>query len=228
MEIAWGIHQVDGVNGNCYILVRTGLTVIDTGLSGSGKKILAYIRDRLHRNPEEIQTVILTHFHLDHTGGLTALKTAAPSLKVAIGEEDAGYVDGSLPVPVHPGFRGLLLRIAGIFMTPPPFRPDILLKDGDGIAGLRCVHLPGHTPGSIGLYDETTGSFFTGDLLRYDGTTLTEGPAFATMDLDASRASIRKLASRDFDQLLPGHGVPLHSGAALKVREYAAGLPESG
>ena len=38
MEIIPGIHQVDGVNGNCYILVRDDLTDIDTGLRGSGKR----------------------------------------------------------------------------------------------------------------------------------------------------------------------------------------------
>ena len=31
MEIVPGIHQIDGVNGNCFIIVRNGLTLIDTG-----------------------------------------------------------------------------------------------------------------------------------------------------------------------------------------------------
>jgi hydroxyacylglutathione hydrolase len=225
MEIVPGIHQVDGVNGNCYILVRDQITVIDTGIPGSGKKILAYIRDRLHRDPAEIKTVIITHFHLDHIGGVAALRSAAPGLKIAIGEADAGYVDGTIPLPRYPGFRGFLLHIADVVMKPPAFRPDILLRDGDLLAGLGCVHLPGHTPGSIGLLDETTGTLVAGDLLRYDGTALHEGPALFIMDIARSRQSIRKIATLRYDLLLSGHGTPLMAGAADRVRAFAATLP---
>jgi glyoxylase-like metal-dependent hydrolase (beta-lactamase superfamily II) len=226
MEIVTGIHQVDGVNGNCYILVRNGLTVIDTGLpAGSGKKILSYIRNTMFREPAEINTIIITHFHMDHIGGVSALKQAAPGAKIAIGAADAGYVSGQYPLPVYPGFRGFLLRIAGAIMNPGIFPADILLNDGDRIDGLVCIHIPGHTPGSIGLYDERTQTFFCGDILRYNGTSLTEGPALFTTDMPGSHQSIRKIASLDFEILLPGHGVPLRNGAAGKVREFAATLP---
>jgi glyoxylase-like metal-dependent hydrolase (beta-lactamase superfamily II) len=224
MEIIPDIYQVDGVSGNSFIIDRDNLTIIDTGIPGSGKKILAHIRDTLHRDPADVRSVIITHFHLDHIGGVTALKNASPALEIAIGNADAGYVDGSLPLPVNPGLRGLLLRVAGFIMKPDLFRPDILLGDGNVISGLRCIALPGHTPGSIGLLDQSAGALFCSDLLRYDGTRLAEGPSYATMDLAASRASIRKIATLDFDVLLPGHGVPLVAGAAGKVREFAAGL----
>jgi glyoxylase-like metal-dependent hydrolase (beta-lactamase superfamily II) len=224
MEIIPGIHQVDGVNGNCYILVRDGLTVIDTGIPGSGKKILTYIRERLHREPKEIRTIIITHFHMDHIGGVAALKKASPGAKIAIGEADAGYVSGKIPLPVYPGFRGILLRVAGTIMRPGIFPPDILLRDGDRVDGLLCIHIPGHTPGSIGLLDDGTKTFFGGDILRFDGTVLAEGPAPFTMDPAGSHQSIRKIALLDFDHLLPGHGVPLRPSASGRVREYAGTL----
>jgi hydroxyacylglutathione hydrolase len=228
MEIIPGIHQVDGVNGNCYIVIRDGLTVIDTGIPGSGNKILAYIRNVLHREPAEIRTVIITHFHMDHVGGITTLKIAAPDVKVAIGKADAGYVSGQIALPVHPGIKGLMLRIAGVVMSPGTFRPDILLDDGDRIDGLLCIGIPGHTPGSIGLLDESTGTFFAGDILRYDGNCLTEGPAGFTMDLGGSRRSIQKICALDFNILLPGHGIPLVDGASGKVRAFEATLPSDG
>ena len=224
MEIIPGIHQVDGINGNCYIVIRDGLTVIDTGIPGSGKKILSYIRDTLHREPTDIRTILITHFHMDHIGGVTALKKAAPGLKVAIGAADAGYVSGEIALPVYPGFKGFLLRIAGVVMTPGIFPADVLLHDGDRIDGLLCISIPGHTPGSIGLLDERTGTFFSGDILRYNGTSLSEGPSLFTMALDHSHQSIRKIATLDFEILLPGHGVPVRDGAAGKVREFAATL----
>jgi glyoxylase-like metal-dependent hydrolase (beta-lactamase superfamily II) len=225
MEIVAGIHQVDGVNGNVYILVRNGLVIIDTGIPGSGKKILSYIRDTLHRDPSEITTIVITHFHTDHIGGVRALKQAVPGLKIAIHEADAGYVAGTTSLPGYPGLRGL---IAGLFshLMPSVFPPDILLKDGDRIAGLTCIHLPGHTPGSIGLLDGESKTLFAGDLLRWDGTSLSEGPRGFSLDVPASWESIRKIASLEFDTLLVGHGKPLRPDAAVKVREFAGKLPE--
>ena len=196
MEIVTGIHPVDGVNGNCYILVRNGLTVIDTGLpAGSGKKILSYIQNIMYREPTEIKSIIITHFHMDHIGGVATLITAAPGAKVAIGAADAGYVSGQIALPVYPGFRGFLLRIATKIMNPGVFPIDILLHDGDRIGDLLCIHIPGHTPGSIGLYDECTKTFFCGDILRYDGISLAEGPTLFTTDLKGSHQSIRKIAA---------------------------------
>jgi glyoxylase-like metal-dependent hydrolase (beta-lactamase superfamily II) len=212
---------VDGVNGNSYILVRDGLIVIDTGIPGSGKKILAYIRGQLHREPKEIRTIILTHFHMDHIGGVVALKNAAPAAKVAIGEADAGYVTGALALPVHPGIMGLVLRIVGLVMKPGLFTPDVLLKDRDRIDGLTCIAIPGHSPGSIGLLDETTRTFFAGDIIRYDGKMLAEAPALFTMDLPRQRQSLQIISGLDFDLLLSGHGVPLRPGASVAVREFA-------
>jgi glyoxylase-like metal-dependent hydrolase (beta-lactamase superfamily II) len=227
MEIIPKIHQVDGVNGNCYIIVRNGLTLIDTGIPGSGAKILSYIRNTLHREPSVITTIILTHFHTDHIGGVRVLKEAAPGLNVAVHEADAGYVTGRMPLPRYPGFRGLLL---GLFvrMRPAFFAPDIILKDGDHIEGLTCIHLPGHTPGSIGLLDEESKTLFAGDLLRWDGSSLSEGPGGFSIDVPASRESIRKIASLDVDTLLIGHGKPLRPDAAAKVREFAGSLPIPG
>jgi len=224
MEIIPGIHQVDGVNGNAYILDRDSLTVIDTGIPGSGKKILSYIRDTLHRDPAEITTVIITHFHTDHVGGIPALKASAPGLKVAAHAGDAGYISGEEPLPRHPGINGLILKIFTSVMSTRE-AVDIVLSDGDRIAGLLCVHLPGHSPGSIGLLDETTGTLFCGDLLRFDGRTLSEGPAGFTMDLAASRDSIRKIAALSYEILLVGHGTPLRPGASARVREFAGSLP---
>jgi glyoxylase-like metal-dependent hydrolase (beta-lactamase superfamily II) len=225
MEIIPGIHQVDGINANCYILVSDSLTIIDTGIPGSGKKILAYIRDQLHRDPQDIRTIIITHFHMDHIGGIGVLMRAAPNAKLAVGDADAGYVSGEQPLPVYPGIRGILLRIVGIIMNPGVFTPGIFLRDRDEIDGLTCIHIPGHTPGSIGMLDKTHRTFFAGDILRYDGKTLAEGPASFTMDLPRSRQSIRTIGDLDFDLLLTGHGVPLRPGASAVVRAFAGTLP---
>jgi glyoxylase-like metal-dependent hydrolase (beta-lactamase superfamily II) len=226
MEIIPGIHQVDGVNGNAYIIAREKLVVIDTGIPGSGKTILTYIRNTLHLDPSSITTVIITHFHTDHIGGVRALKEAAPGLKTAIHEADAGYVSGRDPLPRYKSFKGLLLRLF-VTLRPSSFTPDIILRDGDRIDGLTCVHIPGQTPGSAGFLDEESKSFFSGDTVRSDGKSLFEGPTGFTLDIPRSRDSIRKIATLEFDTLLMGHGKPLRPDASAKVREFALTLPAS-
>jgi len=225
MEVVQNIHQVDGVNGNCYIIARDRLTIIDTGLPGSGKKILDYITGTLRRDPSAIGTIAITHFHMDHTGGAAALKKAAPDARIAAHEAEADYISGKIAPPGHPGIKGVLLKVAGAVMRPENVTADILLKDGDRIDGLLCVHTPGHTPGSAGFLDGETGTYFSGDTIRFDGTALVRGPPGFTMDLAAETASIKKIAGLSFDTLLVGHGVPLRPGASARVRAFADTLP---
>lgn len=225
MEIVPGIHQVDGVNANCFIVARESLTIIDTGLPGNGGKILDYITGELGRSPSEIRSIVLTHAHLDHIGSVAKIKKAAPAASVAVHSEEAGNGSGKKPIPPPEGVIGYLLRIVNAIIRRVYLRPDILLEDGDRIDGLVCIHLPGHTSGSLGLLDEPTRTLFAGDILRYDGTTLTEGPRNATLDIDQEHESIRRIAGLDFDVLLIGHGLPLRGGAGEKVRVFAETVP---
>lgn len=112
-----------------------------------------------------------------------------------------------------------------VLLRPSFFLPDILLKEGDRIEGLTCIHLPGHTPGSIGLMDEGSMCLFAGDIFRSDGKILEAGPAAFSLDLVSELESIRKLSGLDFDLLLTGHGAPLHVQGAECVREFASALP---
>ena len=224
MEIVPGIHQIDGINGNCYVIVRDGLTLIDTGLPHGSAQILAYLKNVLQQNPAEFRTIILTHFHIDHTGNVFELKKASGA-KVAIHEADADYVSGKKARPSLKGVRGLLMTLlGGLFFKSPDFQPDILLKDGDTIAGLICIHTPGHTPGSICLLDPGTKVLFSGDLLRYDGVKIEGPPPQFTPDMKRAMQLVKKIAALDFEILLSGHGVPLKAGASEKVREFAQSI----
>jgi glyoxylase-like metal-dependent hydrolase (beta-lactamase superfamily II) len=224
MEIVPGIHQIDGVQGNCYIIARDRLILIDTGLPRSSKKILRYISDTLKRDPSELSTIILTHYHIDHTGNVRELKSLTDA-KVAVHDADADFVAGKKTPPAPKGRLGLPFRLLGMFFRPAFVEPDIRLKTGDAITGLACIHTPGHTPGSICLLDPATKVLFAGDILKYDGEKLSGAPAQFTMDTDEARRSINLIATLDFAVLLCGHGIPLTSGAAEKVRDFAKTLP---
>lgn len=213
MEIVRGVHQVDGIIGNSYIINGKKMVVIDTGLPGNSRKIINYIRVALKRSPNDVTTIILTHYHADHSGNVYELKNLTGAI-VAMHSDDAVYVSGKKEMPAG--------RIPIQHMTP-----DTLLQDGDKIAGLTCVHCPGHTPGSIALYDPNRRILFSGDTLAYDDE-LVHGPREEfSDDMEQVKKSIIVLSHLDYDLLLPGHGNPLKPDAAARVSEFSRILQES-
>jgi hydroxyacylglutathione hydrolase len=224
MEIIPGVHQIEGINANCYLIIGDGMILIDTGLPGNTGKILNYIKDTLHGSPSDIETIILTHYHLDHTGNAYELWDITGA-KIAIHAGDADYVGGIKPMPVPSGLIGILYRMFKVFFAFKPVQPDIVLHDNDQIAGLTCIHAPGHTAGSICLYDPKFRLLFSGDAIRFFKGKLEGPPARFTPDMNRARQSIKKVAALDFDILLSGHGEPLMSKASERVREFSKSLP---
>ena len=73
MEIILNVHLITATFVNMYLIVDPdGLTLIDTGMSGSEKRILKYTAD-LGRAPSDVRRIIITHSDADHVGGLAAL-----------------------------------------------------------------------------------------------------------------------------------------------------------
>ena len=74
MEIRPGIHQIPGLKwSNAFLLVEdSGLTLINGGLPGDGSKVLNYI-SRLGHAPQDLQRIILTHSHPDHSAPMKEL-----------------------------------------------------------------------------------------------------------------------------------------------------------
>lgn len=220
MEIIPQVHQVDGVQGNCYILERDGLALIDTGLVRNSKKILAYIRDSLKRDPKDVKYIIITHYHADHTGNVAELRRITGA-QVAIHEADADYLAAKKAIPPLHGLRGKILNVLLFLWPGEPVDPDILLHDGDTIFGLECIHTPGHTPGSICLQDRALRVVLCGDALLTKDGKVSGPPPSATPDMAGAMASVKKISLLDFDILLSGHGIPMRPRASEKVLEFS-------
>jgi glyoxylase-like metal-dependent hydrolase (beta-lactamase superfamily II) len=108
----------------------------------------------------------------------------------------------------------------------PPARVDRELADGDEIdalGGMRVVHTPGHTPGSICLYCPQRRLLFTGDTAA-NIFRLRPGLGWFTEDAARAKESIRKLAALDFETVFFGHGRPIQKDAALRFRRFAEKL----
>ena len=183
---------VGALETNCYLVYceeTRACAVIDPG--ADPEKIVAAIADL------ELKPVIVlnTHGHVDHIGGNSDIvrKYAVP---LAMHDADTGMLQVSDYIELS-----LLL---GAKNSPPP---DRLLAEGDevafGRASLRVVHIPGHTPGSIGFV--AGGILFSGDTLFCGGVGRTDLPGGSWKDLERSiRERILTLPEETI--VLPGHG----------------------
>jgi glyoxylase-like metal-dependent hydrolase (beta-lactamase superfamily II) len=220
VKIVEGIHQVEGINGNVY-LVEDGekLILIDTGLPRNDKKIVKTI-EALGRKPTDVSTIVLTHFHIDHVGSAKKMKELT-NAKVAVHELDADYVAGK-KAPPKP--KNLMFKALSSVFKAAPVEPDLLLKDNDKVGRLIVIHTPGHSEGSISLLDAERKVMFAGDTIRFMNGKITGSPEQFTLDKDKAKDSIRKISTFDFDILLSGHGQPLMPNASQKVKDYVVTL----
>ncbi|USH00037.1 MBL fold metallo-hydrolase [Thermococcus argininiproducens] len=206
MKVIGDIHLVDNTFANVYLIVRDNkLIIIDTGLPEEYEKIIKYI-DSLGRIPEEVEIIIATHAHYDHIGALKVLKEATGA-KVAAHKEEIPYINGEKV------FK------KGYTPVSEPVDVEISLEDGDEIKGLKVIHSPGHTPGSICLLDLETKALFVGDLVVEQKGELYEVPHHYSIDPMKNREAIKELLEIDFNHLLPSHGNPVLNEGKEKLRE---------
>jgi len=100
------------------------------------------------------------------------------------------------------------------------------VNEGDEVAGFRVVHLPGHSPGQIGLWREsdrlalTSDCFYTIDMWsRSCSPRVPE--AIYNYDTEQARASIRKLAALEPAAAWPGHAKPLTGDVRAQLERAA-------
>lgn len=221
VEIVSGIHKVDGVRvANCYLVVSTsGVLLVDTGMPGSARKIVNYIK-KTGRSPNDLKAVVFTHCDADHIGSADSVKRLT-GCKLAIHEADAPTLSGRGGFRPEAGFLGKIITVLASLMGFRPVRPDLILKDGDEIGGLRVIHSPGHTAGSISLYLPGK-ALFTGDTVLADSKGNPKPPdKNTTPDMAKALSSLNRLSELEFDVLLPGHGPPVVGGASVRLKEIA-------
>lgn len=168
---------------SAYVLVRgSEAAIVDTGGSGSRDAIFEGL-DALSVGPSAVRDVVLTHNHGDHIGGLSELEADLSNATVHIGAADIDAVQTSLTLAE--------------------------VNDGDEVFGMGVVATPGHTPGSISLFDTASGILVAGDAVNGDGSGGLTGanPDFSS-DLDAAAASVAVLADLMPTTVAFGHGGP--------------------
>jgi len=191
-----------------YFLVVEGeeLTLIDTG----NKEPIDNVRGKFERRGHDLnklRRIVITHSHFDHTGNVATL-VEATGAKVMAHETEIPYITQEKSIPQPGGFSGLLFRVIEPLFRATPAKVDVALKDGDTIegTGLKVIHVPGHTPGSICLYHPEARALFTGDCIIGRGNKLRGPiPAFSS-DIKQARRSVGKLAELDIETIYFHHG----------------------
>ncbi|MCY3413054.1 MAG: MBL fold metallo-hydrolase [Candidatus Heimdallarchaeota archaeon] len=210
-EILPGIHWIQDKYVNCY-LIEDGdeLILIDAGLNKKATTILSYIKEKLESRT--ISTILITHHHVDHIGGLRFLVDHL-NPTVYCSEIDAEVLTGKRKMPLpNNAFLKPIIYLFRPFVSAKTIDRVEYTESNTSIKDIKPIALVGHTMGSTAyLFKEI---LFTGDIAVTDKDgTIQLGVAMFAENLKAAAASFKKIEKLDFQSLLPGHGSPIINNA---------------
>ncbi len=191
------IRRIDSgipFDSSIYLVVGERTMLVDAGSGLGHRNVADAIRSIL--GERNLDMVVATHCHYDHVGGLAAIVEEF-GCEAYAGELDAQSIrDADDRYTLASAFDGVV--------RPVDVRD---LKDGDvldlGDSRFRVISTPGHTRGSICLYDEASGALISGDTLFETGVGRTDFAGGSMTDL---RRSLTVLSNIDIRELYPGHG----------------------
>ena len=139
---------------NAYLVQGGGRTIlIDTGTGGRMGPTAGQLLDNLAAAgvaPDQVDTILITHFHGDHTGGLLTAddQAAFPRAELLVPAEEAAYwldaaEEAAAPDAKRPAFAAARAASA-------PYRSRMRIIGNEASPGIVRVPLPGHTPGHSG------------------------------------------------------------------------------
>lgn len=201
--------------------------VIDSGLG------VASLRQELPELFERRPALVVTHGHLDHLGGAHEFDEvwAHPAERVersGRGSLVPRRLEAVLGAPDGVFGQGVLIDAVPSLDYDPfayelqPVTPTAQLSDGDminlGDLQFQVLHLPGHTPGSIGLYEADLRLLVSGDVVYDDGNSKMID-FLAESSSEDYRKTMRRLLTLDVDLVVPGHGGCFGQARLVEIAE---------
>ncbi|HMA59405.1 MAG TPA: MBL fold metallo-hydrolase [Halanaerobiales bacterium] len=190
------ISQTVGVNfTNCYLIGKKNSKAIVIDPGDEIDKIMALVE----KNNVEVEKIINTHGHFDHISANNELKEKT-NAEVYIHEKDKdALVNPEKNLSTHLGQKNLVeLKEA-----------DHILREGDTVQiedySFEVLHTPGHSPGSISLYDSNKKILISGDTIFSMGVGRTDFPGCSQEELINSIEN-KLLTLPDETKVYPGHG----------------------
>lgn len=179
-------------DSNIYLVSGDRPIVVDAGTGLDSGGVIPRIRSVC---PEGPASIVLTHCHYDHAGGAADLAEEF-GCPVFAGWRDAPHVREPDEYAASSMFGGS--------MRPVDVHD---LSEGDvvdtGDHMFTVLETPGHTEGSICLYDGSSGILISGDTVFSNGYGRTDLPGGS---MTAMRGSLLRLSKIDIRELFPGHG----------------------
>jgi glyoxylase-like metal-dependent hydrolase (beta-lactamase superfamily II) len=236
VEVAAGIHRIESPLGARfmaqYVLAGDARTLlVDTGMPDTPAGALRPYLDSVGLGLEALDDVLVTHADNDHVGGNRALRDLHPGARFTCHELDRRWVESNDALvaenylwhepygfvePDDAGRAALRASCGGDAPIDTGLRGGETIRLGDDWR-VEVLHLPGHTFGHLGIWDPRSRAAIVIDavlergIYARDGTTLLIPPRI--YDLDAYRATIRRVRALEPDMLLTAH-YPVMDAAA--------------
>ncbi len=169
-------------------------SLVDAGCGGDPEPLFENIRS-CGVTPEQIEYLLITHCHIDHTGGARNVREITGCMTVAH-ELDAVYLEEGNNLVTAAGWYGQHIEPCTVDHKLASDSVQVLLGDRN----ITAIHIPGHSPGSVAYMMDSDGQrvLFGQDV---------HGPLHPVLKSDQNdyAKSLRKLAELDADILCEGH-----------------------
>ena len=229
----WEPHADPMIQANAWLVEGPTQDVLIDACNGFAP-LLPFVQG-LRAHPDAPLLAVITHAHMDHTGGLHEFdvrqghpaevddaKAIEPLLlreqmwpSVAEQMEQAGFPLPEVLIEALPreGFDPRSWRPQGASLTTT-------LDEGDridiGSHRLEVLHLPGHTLGSIGLWDEERGVLFSGDCIYAEEPLIDTAP---TSDIAAYVETMKRVRELPVTVVHPGHDYSFDRETLVRVAD---------
>jgi hydroxyacylglutathione hydrolase len=178
----------------------------------------------------QLQAIACTHAHMDHVGGVAALKKLKPEAKITLHRADEPIY---LALPEQPAWIGIprsAWSMMGFAYEEPP-KVDEYWEDGQtyrlGELEFKVIHCPGHTPGHVVLFEPNERKVFVGDVLFAGSVGRTDLPGGSTEQLMDSIMN-KLLPIGDDVEVYSGHGPVTTIGHERLTNPFLTGVYKLG
>lgn len=214
MQVYKGIEILGGIEPDCNVYLVDGELIVDAGTGNYFGDMKSQIEGLC--DIRNIKLLVNTHCHFDHTGGNKKFRDWL-KLSIAVHSADKKSVETG---------QGALAELFGqqyrIMTVDKVLRVGSIIKTAN--FSFEVIPTPGHTPGSICLYEPGKRLLLSGDTLFENSIGRTDLPGG---DHDQLLMSLKRLSELPVEYLLPGHSAPKKGGVDFLIKQMINFLNEN-